>query len=72
MLLSWGCFFLTGGFTPFLRRGGRSRIRDVSGLLCALQAEGDRSLNAKLKSAGQKPFHWQTLQVGGLGEGGSL
>ena len=55
-----------GESIPFLSRsrGPGPRIRDVSGLLCALQAEGDRSLNAKLKSAGQKPFHWQTLQVG--------
>ena len=39
------------------------RIRDVSGLLCALHASGDQSLNAKLRSVGQKPFHWRTLQV---------
>lgn len=42
------------------------RIRDVSGLLCALHASGHQSLNAKLRSVGQKPFHWRTLQVGAV------
>ena len=36
------------------------RIRDVSGLLCALGTEG--GLNEKLRAAGQKPFHQRTIQ----------
>lgn len=40
---------------------GRPRIRDVSGLLRALHASD--SLNEQLRAAGQKPFHWRTINA---------
>ncbi|CAJ1356090.1 unnamed protein product [Effrenium voratum] len=39
------------------------QIRDVDSLLLALFAEGDQSLNARLRAAGQKTFGSRTLQA---------